>query len=246
MFRYQILVEYLGTSFVGWQIQKKGISIQKVIQSVLSKLLKQKIVLYGSGRTDAGVHALEQSAHFDLKNKIQNIEKFIKSLNYFLNPKKISVIRIKKRNLTFHARFSAKERIYRYVIFNRSSGLSLNNLRGWHIKKKLDIKLMRIGGKMLLGTKDFATFRASNCGAKSSIKTLKSVKIQVKGEKIEIQFKSKSFLKQQVRSMVGCLKYLGEKKWSLEKFKIVMNSRKRSFCAPPAPPHGLYLEKVIY
>ena len=97
MFRYQILIEYLGTSFVGWQIQKKGISIQKVIQSVLSKLLKQKILLYGSGRTDAGVHALEQSAHFDLKNKIQNIEKFIKSLNYFLNPKKISVIRIKKK-----------------------------------------------------------------------------------------------------------------------------------------------------
>ena len=108
MFRYQILVEYIGTSFVGWQAQKKGISIQKVIQSVLSKLLKHKILLYGSGRTDAGVHALEQSAHFDLKNKIQNIEKFIKSLNYFLNPKKISVISIKKKNITLHARFYEK------------------------------------------------------------------------------------------------------------------------------------------
>ena len=121
MFRYQILVEYLGTSFVGWQIQKKGISIQKVIQSVLSKLLKKKILLYGSGRTDAGVHALEQSAHFDLKDKIQNIEKFIKSLNYFLNPKKISIINIKKRNINFHARFSAKERSYIYLIQNRIS-----------------------------------------------------------------------------------------------------------------------------
>ncbi len=121
MTRYQILVEYLGTSFVGWQVQKKGISVQKVIQSVLSKLLKQKILLYGSGRTDAGVHALEQSAHFDLKNKIQNIEKFIKSLNYFLNPKKISIINIKKRNLKFHARFSAKERSYIYLIQNRMS-----------------------------------------------------------------------------------------------------------------------------
>ena len=105
---------------------------------------------------------------------------------------------------------------------------------------------MIIGSKKLLGTKDFATFRSSNCGAKSSIKTLKSVRIKVKGEKIEIKFKSKSFLKQQVRSMVGCLKYLGEKKWNLEKFIKVMNSKKRSFCAPPAPPHGLYLEKVIY
>ena len=98
MFRYQILIEYLGTSFVGWQIQKKGISVQKAIQLVLTKLLKQKILLYGSGRTDAGVHAIEQSAHFDTKKRIINIEKFIKSLNFFLNPKKISIINIKKKN----------------------------------------------------------------------------------------------------------------------------------------------------
>ena len=137
MTRYQILVEYLGTSFVGWQVQKKGISVQKVIQSVLSKLLKQKILLYGSGRTDAGVHALEQSAHFDLKNKIQNIEKFVKSLNYFLNPKKISIINIKKRNINFHARFSAKSRIYTYIIYNRISRPSIYENRGWHIKKKI-------------------------------------------------------------------------------------------------------------
>ena len=112
------------------------------------------------------------------------MNKFLETINFFLK-KDISILKINKKNNKFHARFSAKERIYRYVIFNRSSGLSLNNLRGWHIKKKLDIKLMRIGGKMLLGTKDFATFRASNCGAKSSIKTLKSVKIQVKGEKLK-------------------------------------------------------------
>ena len=101
MFRYQILIEYLGTSFVGWQIQKKGISVQKAIQLVLTKLLKQKILLYGSGRTDAGVHAIEQSAHFDSKNRIINIEKFIKSLNFFLNPKKISIINIKKKKIEF-------------------------------------------------------------------------------------------------------------------------------------------------
>ena len=101
MHRYQILIEYDGTSFVGWQIQNKGNSIQKAIQLNLSKLLKQKIKLYGSGRTDAGVHALEQSAHFNIKSKIQNIEKLTKSLNFFLNKKKISIIRIKKKIIIF-------------------------------------------------------------------------------------------------------------------------------------------------
>ena len=97
MYRYQILIEYVGTFFVGWQIQKNGKSVQKTLQSVLSKLLKEKVILYGSGRTDAGVHALEQSAHFDVKKKIQNIDKTIKSLNFFLNDKMISIIKIKKK-----------------------------------------------------------------------------------------------------------------------------------------------------
>ena len=119
MYRYQILVEYVGTKFVGWQKQLKGKSIQKEIENNLSKLLKQKIIIYGSGRTDAGVHAIEQSAHFDIKLKIQEIKKLIKSLNFFLNPKKISIINIYKRKKKFHARYSAKERVYKYFIINR-------------------------------------------------------------------------------------------------------------------------------
>ena len=246
MFRYQILIEYVGSSFIGWQVQTKGKTIQGFIQKKISYLLNEKITLIGSGRTDTGVHAIEQSAHFDVTEKIQNLKKFLKSINYFLNKYEIAILKIKRKNMKFHARFSAKERVYKYIIYNRSSKLSLNNLRGWHIKKKLDINLMKIGGQKLTGTKNFGTYRASNCGSKSPIKTLKSVKIKTKREKIEIYFKSKSFLKQQVRSMVGCLKYLGEKKWDLKKFIKVMNSKKRSLCAPPAPPHGLYLEKVIY
>ncbi len=246
MIRYQILVEYLGTSFVGWQVQKKGISIQKVIQSVLSKLLKQKILLYGSGRTDAGVHAFEQSAHFDLKNKIQNIEKFVKSLNYFLNPKKISIINIKKRNLNFHARFSAKERSYIYLIQNRMSPSIINKNKVWYIRKKLDLDLIKKGSKKLIGTHDFSTYRSSNCNANSPIRTLNKVFITKSKTQIKFNFKSRSFLKNQVRSMVGCLKLLGEKKWTLKKFQKVMKSRNRKNCAPPAPAHGLYLEKVTY
>ncbi len=246
MHRYQLKIEYVGSKYLGWQIQKKGKTVQKTLQKVLKKIFNKNIQIFGSGRTDTGVHALEQSAHFDIEKKIPNLNKFLETINFFLKNKDISILKVNKKNKKFHARFSAKERIYKYVIYNRSSEPSLNKLRGWHIKKKLDVKLMMIGGRKLLGTKDFTTFRASNCGAKSSIKTLKSLKIKVRGEKIEIQFKSKSFLKQQVRSMVGCLKYLGEKKWNLEKFITVMNSRNRSYCAPPAPPHGLYLQKIIY
>jgi len=246
MHRYQILIEYIGTNFIGWQIQSKGNSIQKLIQQKISKLLKKKIILVGSGRTDSGVHSIEQSAHFDCKIKIQNLDKFLKSINHFINDKGVSILNIKKRNLNFHARFSAKQRIYKYVIFNRSSRPSLDKERGWHVIKKLDVNLMKKGAKKLLGTNDFSTFRSSSCNTKSPIRTMKSIKIKSIKGKIEIQFKSKSFLQQQVRSMTGCLKYLAENKWDLKKFNLIFKSKKRILCAPPAPAHGLFLEKVIY
>ena len=246
MHRYQILIEYVGTNFIGWQIQSKGKSIQKLIQTKLSKLLKEKILLIGSGRTDAGVHATEQSAHFECKKEIQNLDKFIKSVNHFVNDMNISIINIKKRSINFHARFSAKQRIYKYVILNRLSRPSIDKERGWHIIKELDVTLMKKGAKKLLGTKDFSTFRSSSCNAKSPIRTIKSIKIKSIKGRIEIQFKSQSFLQQQVRSMVGCLKYLAEKKWNLKKFDFALKSKKRILCAPPAPAEGLFLEKVIY
>jgi tRNA pseudouridine38-40 synthase len=247
MHRYQIIIEYVGTNFIGWQIQSKGQSVQKLIQIKISKLIKEKINLIGSGRTDAGVHAIEQSAHFDCKKKIENLSKFLQSINYFLNKKLISITNIKKRSLNFHARFSAKQRIYTYIIFNRISKPSIEKNRGWHIRKKLDLKLMKKGAKKLLGRKDFSAFRSSSCNAKSPIKTMKSIKIKEVKNKIQIQFKSQSFLQQQVRSMVGCLKYLAEKKWNLKKFERIFKSKKRTLNnAPPAPAHGLFLEKVIY
>tara|TARA_B100000795_G_scaffold75056_1_gene53341 strand:- start:31 stop:771 length:741 start_codon:yes stop_codon:yes gene_type:complete len=246
MHRYNILIEYVGTNFIGWQIQPKGKSIQKSIQKKLSKLLKEKIILVGSGRTDAGVHAIEQSAHFDCEKKIQNLDKFLKSINHFVNNMCISIVNIKKKNLNFHARFSAKQRIYKYVIFNRLSCPSIEKDRGWHIIKKLDVLLMKRGAKKLLGTKDFSTFRSSSCSAKSPIRTIKSIKIKSVKGRIEIQFNSQSFLQQQVRSMVGCLKYLAEKKWDLKKFNFALKSKKKILCAPPAPAEGLFLEKVIY
>ena len=246
MHRYQILIEYDGTSYVGWQIQRKGKSIQKTVQSVLTKLLKQNIILFSAGRTDSGVHAREQSAHFDIKNKIQNIDKIIKSLNFFLKNKNISIINIKNKTNNFHARYSAKQRIYIYVILNRLSPSALNKHREWHIRKKLDINLIRRGAKKLIGTHDFSTFRASNCSSISPIRTINDIIVRKSNNRIKLKFKSKSFLKNQVRSMVGCLKYLGEKKWDLKKFENVIIKKDRKKVAPPAPACGLYLEKVIY
>ena len=246
MFKYQLLIEYEGTNFRGWQIQKKGSTIQGIIQKTLTKILKQKIDLTGSGRTDAGVHAIEQSAHFECKKRITNYNKFLKSMNYFLNRHLVTILKIKKKDQDFHSRFSAKMRIYKYVIINRLSTPVLDKNRCWHIVNKLDLEIMKKAAKKLVGTNDFSTFRASSCRAKSPIKTMKSVKIMYKNNKIEIEFQSQSFLQQQVRSMVGCLKYAGEEKWTLKKFINVMTSKKRNLCAPPAPPEGLYLARIIY
>ncbi len=246
MVRYQILIEYVGSNFRGWQVQKKGKTVQGLVQAKISKLLNEKIILYGAGRLDSGVHAIEQSAHFDCKNRIIKKDNFLKSINFFLRKENISILSIKKKSKNFHARFSAKMRIYNYIITNRLSSPVLQKDRSWHVIKKLNLDLMKKGAKLLVGTRDFSTYRASSCRAKSPVKTLKLVKIVYSKDKIDIEFRSESFLQKQVRSMVGCLKYLGEKKWSLKKFEIVMKSKKRILCAPPAPPEGLYLTRVIY
>ena len=246
MNRYQILIEYVGTNYNGWQVQRKGKTIQGRIQNAISKIFKEKINIIGSGRTDSGVHALEQSAHFDTNTKIKDNYKFLKSVNHFLSRYGISVLDLKKRKLTFHARYSAKARIYKYVILNRKSGSVLKNKRCWHIIKKLDLEMMKKGAKKLIGTKDFSTFRSSSCSAKTPVRTIKSIKFLTKKDIIEIEIKAQSFLQNQVRSMVGCLKYVGENRWSIQKFDKIIKSKKRINCAPPAPAEGLYLTKVIY
>ena len=246
MHRYQILIEYVGTKFVGWQAQKNGNSIQDLIEKKLSKVLKEKITIVGSGRTDSGVHAIEQSAHFDFKKKIKDQKKFLKSANYFLNNKLVSILKIKKKPTLFHARHSAKMRSYVYIIYNRESPTSLNKERGWHVRKKLNLNLMNKGAKKLIGTFNYSTFRSSSCGAKSPIRTIKKFTISKYKNTIQIRIKSRSFLQQQVRSMVGCLKYLGEERWNLKYFEKVFKSKKRSLCAPPAPANGLFLEKISY
>ena len=248
---YQIVIEYDGSKFVGWQLQKNGKSIQgeiqKVIKQVFGMHFRENII--GSGRTDAGVHALGQSANFFIYGGINPSRKkeFLNRWNFLLAKKGISILSIRTRNKNFNARHSAKERTYLYKIMNRASSIALDKNRVWHVRKKLDINVMKKGAKLLTGTHDFSTYRSSSCTAKSPIRTIKKISIKKnRNGKILIRFVSKSFLQKQVRSMVGCLKFLGEGKWDISNFKKSLNSKKRSTCAPPAPACGLYLEKVKY
>jgi len=245
MQRYKIKIEYEGTPFVGWQFQKNGQSVQEVLQKAIFNFSEEKVVVTGAGRTDSGVHALAQVAHFDLKKKVKR-KSLLPAINQNIGNKPVTVLKINKANKKFHARFDAKKRTYQYIIINRQSPLTLQKNKAWHIRKRLNIHAMKKGAKLLLGTHDFSTFRASSCGAKSPIKTIENVSIKKNKDKITLQFTSKSFLQQQVRSMVGCIKYLGDEKWNLNDFKNSFKSKNRSKCAAPAPACGLYLKKVFY
>jgi len=245
MQRYKIKIEYEGTPFVGWQFQKNGQSIQEVLQKAIFNFSNEKVIVTGAGRTDSGVHALAQTAHFDLKKKIQK-KNLLSAINQNIGNKPVTILKVNKADKKFHARYDAKRRTYRYLIINRQSPLALQKNKAWHIKKKLDLLSMKKGAKLLLGTHDFSTFRASSCGAKSPIKTMEKILIKKNKDKITLQFTSKSFLQQQVRSMVGSLKYLGESKWNLKNFTKSFKSKNRLKCAPPAPACGLYLVKIEY
>ena len=246
MFNYLLKIEYDGTNFVGWQSQKNGNSIQDSIEKALKKVLKTKVKIIAAGRTDKGGHALSQFANFQLKKEIEDKKAFNNSINFFLKKKLITILDIKEEKKNFHARFSAKLRTYEYLIINRQGSLSIDKNRAWHVKKNIDLKLMKQGAKILEGTQDFSTFRAASCSAKSPIKKILPIKIKKLGNTISIKISSKSFLQNQVRSMVGCLKYLSTNKWSITDFKKAFKSKQRKNCAPPAPACGLYLKKIKY
>ena len=246
MFNYLIKIEYEGTNFVGWQSQKNGKSIQDSIEKALKKVLGLKIKIIGAGRTDKGVHAYSQVANFKLKKKINNKKIFLDSINFFLKNELISILDVIKQKKDFHARFSAKLRTYEYLIINRQGTLSIYKNKAWHVKKKIDLSLMKKGAKLFEGSHDFSTFRSASCSAKSPLKKIYPIKISKVSEIIKIRISSKSFLQNQVRSMVGCLKYLSTHKWSFNDFKKAFKSKERNNCAPPAPASGLYLLNIKY
>ena len=244
--RYKLLLEYDGTPFIGWQKQSGHLSVQGVLEKALKTALREPVTLWGSGRTDAGVHALGQVAHFETQQNLDTYKLF-ESLNALVRPHPIVIRKIEQVPDTFHARFSAKQRTYVYKIQNTPyPAVGLNNLRAWWIRLPLDLDKMQEAANLLLGKHDFSTFRASECQAKSPIKTLDSCLIKKVGENVEIWVSARSFLHHQVRNLVGALIRVGTGKWSVNSFKKAFEACDRTKGAETAPAHGLYFVKVQY
>ena len=245
MQRLKCIAEYDGTHFVGWQRQINGKSVQETIEDAIEKLAEKKITIFGAGRTDAGVHAVHQVFHFDFDKDI-DAKKITEALNFHLKNNSISILKTEFVHNDFDSRRDAKLRIYKYIIINRDSPLSIEKDRAWQIKTHLDEKNMYDAAQILVGTHDFTTFRAASCGAKSPIKTMEKINIFRKDDYIYSYFESQSFLQHQVRSMMGCIKLVGENKWSKNDLIDALNFKDRSKCAVPAPAAGLYLDNIIY
>ena len=249
MQRYKIQLEYIGTNLVGWQKQKNGLSVQEILENSLFKLTSEKRNIQGSGRTDAGVHALKQVAHFDLKKEIKTDE-IRDGLNFHIKKlfknAKVSVLKCNKVKKDFNARFDAKERTYVYKILDRRSPPAIENKKVWHLKKKINEKLMIKSSKILLGKHDFSSFRSSECQARSPIKTINSIKILRRKGLIEIWIKAPSFLHNQVRIITGTLVLIGKEKWDKKKLLSVLKSKKRGSAGQTAPAHGLFLYSIKY
>ncbi|MDA8230880.1 MAG: tRNA pseudouridine(38-40) synthase TruA [Magnetospirillum sp.] len=243
--RYKLLLEYDGTGFIGWQRQDNGLSVQEALEQAVVKLCQQHATVFAAGRTDAGVHATGQVAHFDAE-RVFAADTLRDALNFHLKPHPVSVLGADVVDESFHARFSAVGRSYLYRIVNRRAPLALDRDRAWWIPVRLDAEAMAEGAKHLLGRHDFTTFRASECQAKSPVKTLDVLDIARDGEAIAIIAAARSFLHHQVRNMVGTLKLVGEGKWHPEDVGRALDAKDRKAGGPTAPAAGLYLTAVTY
>ncbi|MGD9649503.1 MAG: tRNA pseudouridine(38-40) synthase TruA [Dongiaceae bacterium] len=243
--RYKLILEYDGTPFCGWQRQDNGLSVQQALEEAIEKFSQEKPLITAAGRTDAGVHALGQVVHFDL-SKVWDADEIQGALNFHIRPHAISVVAIEQAADDFHARFDAKEKIYRYRIANRRAPLAIDNNRAWHVPVPLDIGAMQEAAKHLLGHHDFSTFRDTRCQAKSPVKTLDELRLEKKGEDIFVTARGRSFLHHQVRIMVGTLTLIGHGKWQADDIIVARDARDRTQGGPTAPAEGLYLVEVRY
>lgn len=243
--RYRLTVEYDGGSFAGWQRQVNGPSVQGAIEAAIEKLSSEGVTVTGAGRTDAGVHARGQVAHFDLAKEFPP-DTIRDALNHYLRPAPIAILEAALAQPDFHARFSAKARHYRYRIVCRRAPLALDLGRAWHVMRALDAKTMQDAAQRLVGQHDFTTFRAAECQARSPVKTLDRLDVSTEGDNLFIDASARSFLHNQVRSLVGTLKLAGEGKWSAQDVADALAARDRARCGPVAPPEGLCLMRVDY
>ena len=245
MSRWKITVEYDGSVFVGWQRQTNGLSVQEAIESAITGFTGETITLHGAGRTDSGVHALSQTAHFDLA-KATDPDTVRDALNHHLKRRAVSILTAEAVTEDFHARFSAKRRDYLYRILNRRAPSALDHGRVWHVARPLDADAMHRAAQSLVGNHDFSSFRALRCQAKSPVKTLDRIEVSRSGDEIHISTQARSFLHNQVRILTGTLKLVGEGAWTEDQVYTALEAKDRPAAGPTAPPDGLYLTKVVY
>lgn len=248
--RYRITVEYDGGPFVGWQRQDSALpSIQGALEDAVFAFSGERVLVQGAGRTDAGVHARGQVAHFDLTVE-KRLEEVRGALNYHLKPNPIAVPSVEVAPADFHARFSATARRYRYRILNRRSRPGLDAGFVWHVPVPLDTDAMADAASVLIGKHDFNSFRSINCQAKSSLKTLDLLSV-TRGrpgneDEIAIDVGARSFLHNQVRILVGTLQLVGRGQWSKQDVEEALAAKDRTRAGPTAPPTGLFLMEVLY
>jgi tRNA pseudouridine38-40 synthase len=248
--RYALLIEYNGNDLVGWQKQNEGISVQSSLEEAAKNIFNQEFEIQGSGRTDAGVHALGQVAHINLPkgHRLTSRHPFyiISAFNSLLRDTNIRVISTKPVKAEFNARFSAIKRFYKYRILCRAAPPGLDKGKVWHFRKKLDINLMQEGVKHLIGKHDFTSFRTIKCQAKSPIRTIDEISFSREGEEVIMRVSAKSFLHSQVRIIAGTIAKIGDGTWNPEKILNILKAKNRSLAGPTAPADGLYLEKIDY
>jgi tRNA pseudouridine38-40 synthase len=243
--RYKLTIEYDGTPFAGWQIQADQTTVQGVLVAAIEALTGEKVPVQGAGRTDAGVHARAQVAHVDLARD-WDTDTVRDALNAHLRPHPVAVLAAEKAAADFNARTSARKRHYLYRILNRRADLTLDLGRAWRVPRPLDAGAMHAAAQALVGKHDFTTFRSTECQAKSPVKTLDQLDVERDRDAVTVRASARSFLHNQVRSMVGSLVTVGEGKWSADDLARALAARDRAACGPVAPPEGLYLMKVDY
>ena len=248
--KYALLIEYNGNDLVGWQKQNEGISVQSSLEDAAKNIFNEEFEIQGSGRTDAGVHALGQIAHINLPkgHRLTSRHPFyiISAFNSLLRDSNIRVISTKPVKAEFNARFSAIKRFYKYRILCRAAPPGLDKGKVWHFRKKLDISLMQEGVKYLIGKHDFTSFRTIKCQARSPVRTIDEVSFYREGEEVIIRVSAKSFLHSQVRIITGTIVKIGDGTWAPEKILTILKGKNRNLAGPTAPADGLYLERVKY
>jgi len=243
--RFKLTIEYDGTPFAGWQWQDDAPTVQRALTDAIAAFCGHPVKVAGAGRTDAGVHAFGQVAHVDLE-KDWRVDRVRDAINAYLRPHPVAVLSAEKMPDGFDARFSAKKRHYLYRIANRRPDLALERCRAWRVPRRLNVEAMHEAAQRLIGKHDFTTFRSTECQAKSPVKTLDTLDVTRDGEDVHIKTSARSFLHNQVRSMVGSLALVGDGKWSAGDLAAALAARDRAACGPVAPPEGLYLVSVDY